>query len=486
MLTSPKGLKYHQKMKDTQAAINRLHIIIDGLLIIGAYMLTFPLRFYVFPSVFGFMSLAPGERFYSFSRYVINLIPLVPGYLIIYNISGLYKHHSTHKTFKTIGSLIEANLLGIFYFSFIIFIMKQSDISRWYYIIFATINVLFGIIYRLLSSRFFSLLRKKGKNLRHVLLVGYSPSAQGYIDRINANPEWGYRIFGILDDNMYGPVRRSGITFCGNINSLEDVITENMIDEIIVTLNVEEYKKLGKIVKICEKSGVHTKFVPDYNNIVSSVPAIEDLGGLPVINLRHVPLSNFFNASVKRVCDVILGFIALAVFAIPMAIIAILIKCTSKGPVIYSQVRVGLSGKEFRMYKFRSMNVQNEEDEKKEWTKKADSRVTGIGRIIRKTSLDELPQLFNVLKGDMSLVGPRPERPQFVEQFKEEIPRYMIKHQVRPGMTGWAQINGFRGDTSIRGRIDHDLYYIENWSIWLDFKILFLTIFKGFINKNAY
>ncbi|MCR5431345.1 MAG: undecaprenyl-phosphate glucose phosphotransferase [Lachnospiraceae bacterium] len=473
-------------MKDTQAAINRLHIIVDGLLIIGAYMLTYPLRFYVFPSVFDFMSLAPGERFYTFSHYLRNLIALVPGYLIIYNICGLYKHYSTHKTFKTIGSLIEANLIGIFYFSFIIFIQKQSDVSRWFYIIFAIINVLFGIIYRFLSSRVFSLIIKKGKNLRHVLLVGYSPSAQGYIDRINANPEWGYRIFGILDDNLYGPVRKSGITVCGEINRLEDIINENMIDEIIVTLNVEEYRKLGKIVKICEKTGVHTKFVPDYNNVVSSVPAIEDLGGLPVINIRNVPLSNFFNSSVKRIADILLGTIATVIFSIPMVLIAILIKCTSKGPIIYSQVRVGLSGKPFRMYKFRSMEVQDEESEKKEWTTRKDKRVTGIGRIIRKTSLDELPQLFNVLKGDMSLVGPRPERPQFVEQFKEEIPRYMIKHQVRPGMTGWAQINGFRGDTSITGRIDHDLYYIENWSLWLDLKILFLTIFKGFINKNAY
>ena len=449
-------------------------------------MLAFPLRFYVFPSVFSAMALAPGERFYSFSRYVINLIPLVPGYLIIYNICGLYKSRRSHKTFKTIGSLIEANLLGIFYFSFVIFIQKQSDVSRWFYLIFGLINVIFGIIYRLLSSRIFALLRKKGKNLRHVLLVGYSPSAEGYIDRVKANPDWGYRIHGILDDDPQGEVKNCGLTVCGTIDKLEDYLKENMIDEIVVTLNIEEYKKLDKIVKICEKTGVHTKFIPDYNNVVSSVPALEDLGGLPVINIRNVPLSNFFNASVKRVFDVILGFIAFLVFAIPMGVIAILIKCTSKGPIIFSQVRVGLSGKEFKMYKFRSMMVQDEESEKKEWTTKSDKRVTGIGRVIRKTSLDELPQLFNVLKGDMSLVGPRPERPQFVEQFKEEIPRYMIKHQVRPGMTGWAQINGFRGDTSIRGRIDHDLYYIENWNLWLDIKILFLTIFKGFINKNAY
>ena len=180
------------------------------------------------------------------------------------------------------------------------------------------------------------------------------------------------------------------------------------------------------------------------------------------------------------------GALALLIAAIPMLIVAIVIKATSKGPLIYSQVRIGLHNREFKMYKFRSMKVQEENAEKKAWTVKDDPRVTPIGKFIRKTSIDELPQLFNVLKGDMSLVGPRPERPFFVEQFKEEIPRYMIKHQVRPGMTGWAQVNGYRGDTSIPKRIEHDLYYIENWTVGLDIKILFLTVFKGFINPNAY
>ena len=169
-----------------------------------------------------------------------------------------------------------------------------------------------------------------------------------------------------------------------------------------------------------------------------------------------------------------------------MVITAILVKLSSPGPIIFKQVRVGLHNKEFNMYKFRSMGVQPASKEKQAWTTSNDPRVTKIGKIIRKTSIDELPQFFNVLMGNMSLIGPRPERPYFVEKFKEEIPRYMIKHQVRPGITGWAQVNGYRGDTSIRGRIEHDLYYIENWSLWLDIKIVFLTIFKGFVNKNAY
>lgn len=474
-------------MKDSQATTNRLHIIADGVLIIGAYMLAFPLRFYVLPNL-NIMALAPGEKFYSFARYMRNLIPLVPGYLIIYNLCGLYKPKRGHKTFRTIGNLIEANLLGIFYFSFIIFVEKESDISRWFYITFGALNVLIGIIYRLISAGVFSVMRKHGKNIRRVVLVGYSPSAISYLDRIEANSDWGYRVVGILDDSRGGSVVRDKGCYpiLGKTSDLEKVIEGNSLDEIIVTLNVEEYTKLRGIVKICEKSGLHTKFVPDYNNVVSSAPVIEDMNGLPVINIRNVPLSNIWNAGIKRVFDIVLGIVALAVFAIPMAIIAIIIKATSKGPVIFSQVRVGLHGKEFKMYKFRSMRVQDPDKEKKEWTKKGDSRVTAVGRIIRKTSLDELPQLFNVIGGSMSLVGPRPERPQFVEQFKEEIPRYMIKHQVRPGMSGWAQVNGFRGDTSINGRIDHDLFYIENWSLWFDIKILFLTVFKGFINKNAY
>lgn len=208
--------------------------------------------------------------------------------------------------------------------------------------------------------------------------------------------------------------------------------------------------------------------------------------GLPVINIRYVPLNNEFHAAVKRLFD-ILGSLAGIILLFPlMTIIGIMVKVTSKGPLIFKQERVGLHNKTFMMYKFRTMKVQNAEDEKKAWTTKNDSRVTKIGSILRKTSLDELPQLFNIFLGQMSIVGPRPERPFFVERFKEEIPRYMVKHQVRPGLTGWAQVNGYRGDTSIMKRIEYDLYYIENWSYSLDVKIMFMTIFKGMINKNAY
>ena len=269
-----------------------------------------------------------------------------------------------------------------------------------------------------------------------------------------------------------------------DLNSLRYI--ENSLDEIVIALNLDEYGKLADLVKICEKSGVHTQFVPDYNEIIPSRPYTEDIMGLPVINIRYVPLSNTFNAIVKRAFDILCSSVGLIILSPLLLVICIIIKATSKGPLIFKQERVGFRNETFMMYKFRSMKVQDEAEEKKAWTVKDDPRVTKFGKFIRKTSLDELPQLVNILKGDMSIVGPRPERPFFVEKFKEEIPRYMIKHQVRPGLTGWAQVNGLRGDTSIKKRIEYDLYYIENWTFWFDIKIMFLTIFKGFVNKNAY
>ena len=277
-----------------------------------------------------------------------------------------------------------------------------------------------------------------------------------------------------------------GVKVIGRIDNIHVILPENKIDEIGISLALADYGRLEELVNICEKSGVHTKFIPDYNSVIPTKPYIEDLTGLAVINIRHLPLSNTANSMLKRMVDVVGAILCIILFSPVMLIAALMIKLTDGGKVIFSQERVGYHNTIFKMYKFRTMREQTEEEEKAGWTKKGDPRVTPIGKFLRKTSLDELPQLFNVLAGDMSLIGPRPERPQFVEEFKEEIPRYMIKHQVRPGMTGWAQINGYRGNSSIWKRIEFDLFYIENWTLFLDIKILFLTIFKGFINKNAY
>ncbi len=328
--------------------------------------------------------------------------------------------------------------------------------------------------------------RKKGYNLKYILLIGYSRAAEEYITRINANPQWGYVVRGILDDRVPSGTIYKGVKVVGRIENIRYILPENKLDEIAITLALKDYDHLEYIVDLCEKSGVHTKFIPDYNSLVPSHPYTEDLMGLPVINIRYVPLTNTLNWVSKRAVDIAGAFLGILISSPVMLLAALAVRLTSRGPVIFKQERVGLHNKTFKMYKFRTMEVQKPTSEQKAWTVKGDPRVTKVGKFLRCTSLDELPQLFNILMGEMSLVGPRPERPLFVEKFKEEIPRYMIKHQVRPGLTGWAQVNGYRGDTSIRKRIEYDLFYIENWTMSMDFKIMFLTLFKGFVNKNAY
>ena len=367
-----------------------------------------------------------------------------------------------------------------------LYLLRQGDVSRRLVALFLILNVTLTFLERNAVRMVLMNVRRIGLNLKHVILVGYSRAAEQYIDRIVQNPQWGYKVMGILDDNVPPGTVYRGIEVLSFTGSLGSILEGNHPDEIAITLGLNEYDKLERIVAMCEKSGVHTKFIPDYSKIIPTKPYTEDLLGLPVVNIRHVPLSNTFHMMVKRVMDIVGSICCIVLFSPLMILTAILIKATSKGPLIFKQERVGLHNRPFQMYKFRSMEVQTKKEESKGWTVKNDPRVTRIGKIIRKTSIDELPQLFNVLKGDMSLVGPRPERPQFVEKFREEIPRYMIKHQVRPGMTGWAQVNGYRGNTSIKKRIDYDLYYIENWTVGLDIKILFLTVFKGFVNKNAY
>ncbi|MFA9465431.1 MAG: undecaprenyl-phosphate glucose phosphotransferase [Velocimicrobium sp.] len=473
-------------IKDNQKFFNITHVIIDAILIIASFSLAFWLRCRS-PLVDMFPTFHI-RYFFPFAIYAKILIYIVPGYLIIYHYSGMYGPKRIRTRRASIFNILRANFIGFIYFTVLMVLLKESfgDLSRWFIFFFVVINTLLNLSFRSLLTRSLRGFRKKGYNQKHVLIVGYSRAAERYIKRLMFNPEWGYHVYGILDDNCPIDFEHKGIHVIGHLELLEQTLAKIDLDEVAIALKINEYAKLEKIVALCEKSGVHTKFIPDYSEFISSKPYTEDLFGLPVINIRNVPLSNSFNKAVKRAIDIFGCLVALLLFAIPMLVVALIIKITSPGPLIYKQARIGLHNKEFPMYKFRSMRLQDPKCEKVAWTIANDPRVTTIGKFIRRTSIDELPQLFNVLKGDMSLIGPRPERPFFVEKFKEEIPRYMIKHQVRPGLTGWAQVNGYRGDTSIRLRIEHDLYYIENWSLSLDFKILFLTFFKGFINKNAY
>lgn len=466
-------------IKNNQKLLNTFHVVLDALVIIFSYVAAWHIRFRS-----GIFEVAPW--YLSLQEYMRVLLFLVPEYLLLYYIFQLYTPKRVQGRRLEAWRIIQANVIGLMTFILVLYLAREPDFSRTMMFIFFCVNVFVEIVGRNILREELRNIRKKGYNQKHILLVGYSRAAEQYVDRIRANPEWGYIVRGILADNKPRGTEYRGVKVLGRTENLTIVLPENKLDEIVITLGLAEYHKLEHIVGMCEKSGVHTKFIPDYNNIIPTKPYTEDLLGLPVVNIRHVPLSNALNALLKRGVDLFGAVTALLLFSPVMAVTALVIKLTSPGPLIFKQERIGFQNKPFLMYKFRSMVVQDEKKEKGGWTTQNDPRVTKFGKFIRKTSIDELPQLFNVLKGNMSLVGPRPERPQFVEKFSEEIPRYRVKHQVRPGLTGWAQVNGYRGDTSIRRRIEYDLYYIENWTLGFDFKIIFLTFFKGFVNKNAY
>lgn len=464
-------------IKENQKHFNRLHVVVDAFVIILSYFMAWMIKFVLMDS---------SVRVLPLRIYVLAAVFIVPVYLLLYYIFSLYTPKRVQGRRLEMWNVIKANTVGIALILGVLYLIKMMHFSRELLAIFYGINIVAETAVRNLIRYFLRTMRRKGYNLKHILLVGYSSAAEGYIDRILANPQWGYKIRGILDDNIEAGTQYKGIKVLGRIANLTVILPENRLDEIAITLGLSEYNRLEEIVAFCEKSGVHTKFIPDYNRIIPTKPYTEDILGLPVINIRYVPLTNTYYAALKRIMDVTGAICGIILFSPIMLFSIIMIKLTSPGPLIFKQERVGLHNRPFMMYKFRSMAVQPPEKERTRWTVKDDPRVTNFGKFMRKTSIDELPQFFNVLKGEMSLVGPRPERPFFVEKFKEEVPRYMIKHQVRPGITGWAQVNGYRGNTSIRKRIEYDLYYIENWTLGLDVKILFLTVFKGFINKNAY
>ena len=468
-------------IRDNQNLLNRIRVVIDAALVAISYLLAWYIRFQS-----GLFIDPKGTGVLPFEVYFSALYILIPGYLILYAMFHLNAPRRGTRIRYEFAAILEANIVGVILFIVVLYVMNQPDFSRNMIALFFGINIVLTGLSRVFLRLFLRYIRKKGYNLKHILMVGYSRSTEAFISRIEEAPQFGYNIVGILDDEVPVGTKYHGVAVIGFLDDLQKQLEENRYDEAAIALPLDRYDHLEALVGICEKNGIRTKFIPDYTSLFPGNPYTEDLMGLPIINVRYVALTNVYNRFLKRFLDIIGSLIAIILFSPFMLAAAIAVKCSGKGPIIFKQERIGRDGKPFMMYKFRSMQEQTEDDEKRAWTQKNDPRVTKAGRILRRTSLDETPQFFNILKGDMSLVGPRPERPAFVEKFKEEIPRYMIKHQVRPGLTGWAQINGYRGDTSIRKRIEYDLYYIENWSFLFDLRILLGTFGHGFINKNAY
>ena len=464
-------------IRENQKYLNRLQVFLDLMIILISFLIAYYIRFY---------QMDDGIHTLTFQQNLRPILLSMPLYLIFYNLFDIYSTRRTKPLHVEISAIIKTNILSGILIMVGLFIFKIVDYSRKSLGLFLVINSILTICTRLIIRIILKKYRRKGYNLKHCLVIGATDSSARFIDKVQKNKHWGYNIVGIITSPLNHSKKFKGHPVIGSTADLEKILSAKAIDIVIVGISGSDLAEFGHILQVCEKSGVKTQIIPYYHKYIPAKPYMDDLDGLPVIDVRHVPLDNVFKNFFKRSFDVIFALAAITFTSPVLLFAALMTKLSSPGPIIYKQERVGLNRKNFNMYKFRSMRVQTTEEEKDKWTTQHDPRKTKWGAFMRRTSIDELPQFFNVLKGDMSVVGPRPERPYFVDQFKETIPRYMIKHQVRPGITGWAQVSGYRGDTSIKKRIEHDLYYIENWTFSFDLKIIILTIFKGFINKNAY
>lgn len=456
-------------IRENQRLFNHLNMFLDYLLVFLSLPASFWLRFNLFqgiPSV-------------PLIRYVQAAFFVAAGQVLIYAFLGIYESVRKKRLYQDLGRIFWANTLGFILFQMTLFLLRSIHFSRGALVIyFVLVNALTGgkrIFVRKVLHHF----RGLGYNQKFVILVGSGPLARRYLEQLEQSPELGLTVTGYVSDSRGELPGRKRF---GDLSQLGAVLDRSKPDEVVAALEMEDYARMPLLIQACEKSGVRLSLIPFYADYMPARPQIDSLNGLPLINLRRIPLDNMGNAFLKRTVDIVGSLVLIVVTSPVMLLAAIGVKLSSPGPVIFRQKRVGLNKKEFYMYKFRSMRLNESSDTA--WSTDSDDRKTKFGAFIRKFSIDELPQFFNVLKGEMSLVGPRPELPFYVEQFKEEIPLYMVKHQVRPGITGWAQVNGYRGDTSVKERIRCDIYYIENWTLLFDIKILFMTLFKGIKNQE--
>ena len=366
------------------------------------------------------------------------------------------------------------------------FFYREGSFSRIVVVYFWFLVTILMILSHWIARRLLLAAREKGYRLQNVLIAGDGELGQLVVDKINLHPEIGFSIVGYLTGEKENVgISRGDYKVLGEYQDLSRLIKENDVDQLFIALSMKEHDRLEKVLAFLEKETVDVKVVPDLLRYMNIQSGVEELDGMPIVNLAESPLYGW-NVIVKRLSDVVLSSLAILVASPLMLFVLILIKLESKGPVFYRQERMGLDQNVFSMFKFRSMKVDAEGQSGPVWARENDDRRTRLGTLLRTTSLDELPQLFNVFIGDMSLVGPRPERPVFIDEFKQSIPNYMLRLKMKAGLTGWAQVNGWRGNTSLEKRIECDLYYIKNWSMLFDIKIIFMTIWKGFVNRHAY
>ena len=454
-------------IKENQKLFNRLNVISDAIIVCLSLMTAYWIRFYVFSD--GIVSV-------PFNEYMLFNAAAAALHVITFAIFGLYASFRNERLDRELARLWAAAFIDAAILMSVLFIVHEVHYSRIALALNFVIATFLLSIKRCALRSILRRIRAAGYNQKLVLLLGSGKSAKRYLEAVDALPQLGYRVVGCAANHC-----DASLKLLGSYEDLESILAQYNPDEVVSALEPEDYALTPVIIEACEKAGVKLSIVPLYSEYMPSRPQFDAIGNLPLMNIRRIPLDNAFNAFAKRAMDICISALMLLLLSPVMLICAIGVRASSPGSVIFAQERLGKNKKPFKMYKFRSMRLNSEANR---WSTVEDDRRTRFGSFIRKYSLDELPQLVNVLKGDMSLVGPRPEIEYFAERFREEIPRYMVKHQVRPGITGWAQVNDLRGDTSIKLRIEHDIYYIEQWSLLFDLKILLLTVFKGKFKNN--
>jgi len=456
------------------------YLITDLLLVVVSSIFAFWLRFY--------SGLIPYRNIPAAENYYPILLLAAPLTLIFFTLFGVYQARRIDSVFVDTLPVFLAGMATVLGVSAFTFFYREVSYSRLTFSLFGV--VLFVVVAgeRMLLRLALKAMRRYGFNVKRLLVVGAGDLGLRLVRTIQGHPGYGYNVVGLLDDRVENGYfeKAYGVHVLGPIRELPEVVERHDVDKVIVALPVRAFDKVRRIVHRCEKEGIEVDIVPDFLQLIRPRARIRDFDGLPLVSVRSLPTESWAYSVAKRAFDIAFSLLVLTLGAPLFAIISVLVRLSSPGPIFFVQERIGARRKLFRMYKFRTMRVASKDESDVTWTTPDDRRRTWIGAILRKTSLDELPQFWNVLRGDMSIVGPRPERPFFARQFKNKVPSYMVRHQVKTGITGWAQVNGWRGDTSIKKRLEFDLYYLENWSFAFDLKIIFMTIFKGLVNRNAY
>jgi Undecaprenyl-phosphate glucose phosphotransferase len=452
--------------------------IVDGAVVGGAWLGSFWFRFYV-PVI------EVTKGFPAFSRYAALTPLIVVLWAMIFDAHGVYDAQKGRRIESQIGAVVRAHVVAVLAFVALTCVFSEYRYSRVVVVFFGLLGGLGVVLGRLVLRSVFRGLRRYGFQASKVLLVGDGASLDLLITRIMENPELGLQVVGGLVPEGSSRTEVHGKRVLGHFGDVARTARETEADKVLVALPRQQWSELDRILDQIKDETIDIQIVPDLHDYATIGCAVEDFAGLPIVSLNESPLLGW-GAAVKRITDIVLSLVALILGAPFFLLLSLAVKATSCGPVFYRQERMGLDGRTFKMYKFRSMRVDAESSTGAVWARQGDDRRTPIGTFLRASSLDEIPQFWNVFLGHMSLVGPRPERPVFVKQFRHQISHYMLRHRVKAGVTGWAQVNGWRGNTSLDQRILCDLYYIRHWSYLFDVKILLLTVWKGFVNKNAY